>query len=140
MTATRAQIVAEARSYIGTPYHHQGRLKGVGVDCAGIVVGINTTFSLTSHDVKGYSPTPHQGLLQQALRDAGFTKIGIYDYEMGDCLLMRFGTEPQHLAVYTGEGTIVHSYSKVKKVVEHTLNDVWKHRITGVYQFPGLIE
>lgn len=30
---TREQIVEEARSFIGTPYHLGGRAKGVGVDC-----------------------------------------------------------------------------------------------------------
>lgn len=27
------QAVAEAITWLGTPYHHQGRVKGVGVDC-----------------------------------------------------------------------------------------------------------
>ncbi len=36
-TATRTGILAEARSWIGTPYHHKGRLKGVGVDCGGLI-------------------------------------------------------------------------------------------------------
>lgn len=30
----RARFVATALSYVGTPYHHHGRLKGIGVDCA----------------------------------------------------------------------------------------------------------
>lgn len=35
MTAElRAAIVREAISWIGTPYHHEGRVKGAGVDCA----------------------------------------------------------------------------------------------------------
>ncbi len=29
----RAAVVAEARSWLGTPYHHMGRIKGVGADC-----------------------------------------------------------------------------------------------------------
>lgn len=29
----RAAVVAEARTWIGTPYHHAASLKGVGVDC-----------------------------------------------------------------------------------------------------------
>ena len=29
---TRAAIVAEAMSWIGTPYHSHARIKGVGVD------------------------------------------------------------------------------------------------------------
>src|SRR5581483_8673074 len=32
--AERLHAIAEAESFIGTPFHHQGRLKGVGVDCA----------------------------------------------------------------------------------------------------------
>ncbi len=139
MSATRNQIIEEARSYIGTPYHHQGRIKGVGVDCAGVVVGINTKFELTSHDVKGYKPSPHNGLLQQALADAGFKKKLRTQLQAGDCLLMQFTGEPQHLAVFTGE-SIIHSYSKIKKVVEHRLSGVWKARVVAVYDFPGVTD
>ena len=33
----RADIVEEARSWLGTPYHHQAALKGVGCDCIGLL-------------------------------------------------------------------------------------------------------
>jgi hypothetical protein len=33
-------IVAEARSWIGTPYHHQASVKHVGCDCLGLVRGV----------------------------------------------------------------------------------------------------
>ncbi len=36
----RAALVAEARSWLGTPWHHRARVKGVGVDCAQFVVGV----------------------------------------------------------------------------------------------------
>jgi cell wall-associated NlpC family hydrolase len=32
--------VTEARTWVGTPFKHQGRTKGVGVDCLGIVLGV----------------------------------------------------------------------------------------------------
>ena len=32
--ALRERVVAEALSWLGTPYAHRQRLKGVGVDCA----------------------------------------------------------------------------------------------------------
>lgn len=35
-----ADIVAAARSWLGTPYHHQAALKGVGCDCLGLVRGV----------------------------------------------------------------------------------------------------
>ena len=36
----RAQITTLARGWLGTPYHHQASLKGVGTDCIGLVRGI----------------------------------------------------------------------------------------------------
>ena len=33
----RADIVAAARSLIGTPFRHQARLPGVGIDCLNLI-------------------------------------------------------------------------------------------------------
>ena len=37
----RDSIVAEARTWLDTPYLHQGRRKGHGVDCLGLVIGFD---------------------------------------------------------------------------------------------------
>ena len=37
---TRDAIVTEARRWIGTPYHHQASVIGVGADCLGLVRGV----------------------------------------------------------------------------------------------------
>ncbi|SRR5581483_10224467 len=37
---SRAVIIAEAQSWIGTPYRHQASLKGVGCDCLGLIRGV----------------------------------------------------------------------------------------------------
>jgi cell wall-associated NlpC family hydrolase len=34
----RAAVVAEARTWLGTPWRHRGRVKGVAVDCAQLVI------------------------------------------------------------------------------------------------------
>jgi hypothetical protein len=39
-------IVREARSYIGTPFKHQGREKGVAIDCLGVVLGVAVALDL----------------------------------------------------------------------------------------------
>jgi cell wall-associated NlpC family hydrolase len=36
--AQRAAVVAEAMTWLGTPWHHRGRVKGAGVDCAQFVI------------------------------------------------------------------------------------------------------
>jgi len=45
----RQLIVAAARRYIGTPYHHQAALHGAGCDCLGLVRGV-------WHDLYGAEP------------------------------------------------------------------------------------
>ena len=36
----REQIVAAARGWVGTPYHHQASVKGAGCDCLGLIRGV----------------------------------------------------------------------------------------------------
>ena len=38
--ATRCDIVAAARSWIGTPYRHQAAGRGAGCDCLGLIRGV----------------------------------------------------------------------------------------------------
>ena len=45
----RQSIVAEALSWEGTPYHHHGRIKGVGVDCAMILAEVYHAVGLLGH-------------------------------------------------------------------------------------------
>lgn len=37
---TRQQIVTEAMGWLKTPYHHRQRVKGAGVDCAMLLIGV----------------------------------------------------------------------------------------------------
>ena len=37
---TSADIIAIARACLGTPFRHQGRIPGVALDCAGLVVAV----------------------------------------------------------------------------------------------------
>ena len=36
----REAVVAEARQWLRTPYHHMGRVKGAGVDCATLLAEV----------------------------------------------------------------------------------------------------
>lgn len=54
-SALRARVVAEARSWVGTPYHHMADVKGVGVDCGMILVRIFVDLGL----VPPFDPRPY---------------------------------------------------------------------------------
>ena len=124
--------IEEARTWIGTPFHHQGRVKGVGVDCAGLIVGVARDLGIVNHTFTGYGREPNNGMLEKEL---GKYLTQIKDIEPGCILLFRFKLEPQHLAIYTDKNTIIHSYQSVGKCIEHILDDKWKRRIVSYWSY-----
>lgn len=131
------EIIAAARACIGTPFLHQGRIPGVALDCAGLLIAVAQAVGAEYQDVTGYGPNPSGGMLQAALdAQPGLGRVSANARAPGDLLLMRFSTEPQHLAVLTGE-TIIHAYSHVGTVCEHRLSSMWATRIVSVYRFRG---
>lgn len=55
-TDLRARIVEEARSWLGTPYHHHAMVKGAGVDCAMLLVAVYGAVGLLP---EGFDPRPY---------------------------------------------------------------------------------
>jgi len=131
----QAAIIAAARSQIGTPFHHLGRLPGIRLDCAGLVVHVAREIGADYLDVDGYSNHPSQGMLEAALdRQPCLRRVSLIDRQPGDVLLMRFKGDPQHLAICAGD-TVIHAYADNGYVCEHRLADVWVARIVRVYRF-----
>ena len=68
---SRAEIVAEARSWIGTPYRHQASLRGAGADCLGLIRGVYRVFCGPEKEpIAPYSPNWAEETGQETLRDA----------------------------------------------------------------------
>lgn len=126
------KIVELARECLDTPYVHQGRHNGVGLDCAGLVAYVLGGLNLPYNDMKGYPRTPYQGMLKKAL-DNEPSLERVYNYEQGCVLLLRITKDPQHLAIYTGD-TIIHSYLTAEKVTEHNFSDSWRRKVVAIYK------
>lgn len=132
-------IVQAARSFMGTPFVHQGRIPGRALDCAGLVIVVARTLNIEHFDVDGYGRNPHQGLLEATIdRNNCLFSVALNEISPGDILLMRFAREPQHLAIYAGE-TLIHSYEAVGKVCEHGIDATWRSRIVKAYRFDGVV-
>lgn len=125
-------MIEAARSYVGTPFRHQGRIPGKGLDCVGLLVCAAKQAGVDVIDEAGYSMTPSADLLRKAVERNNVTLVS--EPQPGDVLVMRFGQEPQHLALYTERDTIIHAYLDVGKVCEHRYADVWKARTVAVYR------
>ena len=136
---TAAEIIAAARACLGTPFRHQGRLPGIGLDCAGVALHVAQAVGCSSLDASGYGRTPANGQMEGML-DQQPELVRVFDLEArqpGDLLLMRLTREPQHLAVLCDD-TIVHAYESVGQCCEHRLDAAWAARIVRVYRFAGV--
>lgn len=49
----RSQVVSEARTWIRTPYHHMGRVKGSGCDCYTLLLEVFRKIGLFTDDDEG---------------------------------------------------------------------------------------
>lgn len=100
-TPTRAVFAATILSYVDTPFHHQGRLPGVGLDCPGpgICAAWDLGLAPRSQNITGYSPMP-DGKLLKAYCDEHMDAIDYADRRVADMLLVCFQHgHPQHLGV-----------------------------------------
>jgi cell wall-associated NlpC family hydrolase len=117
----RATIVAEAISWLGTPYHHEARLKGHGVDCAMLVAEVYRAAGLIPKiDAGHYPPDWHlhrdeERYLDMVLRHAQPTD----DPKPGDVALWRIGRTWSHGAIIVDPGWphIIHALKEAGKVI-----------------------
>lgn len=134
--AVNNKIVEAARSCLNTPFVHQGRVAGAGLDCAGLIVHVAKELGFQYEDVKGYPRLPFRGMLEEVLNSQPcLKKINKSQISAGDLMLVRFTRAPQHLGIYTGNGYMIHTFEEVGKVVEHRLDSLWLNRLIGVYRF-----
>lgn len=133
---TRNQVVYKAREYLGTPFHHIGRQKGLGVDCIGLVSGVAIELGITHHDLKAYSRQPDGETLLREFAKC-LLPIPIEEAKPGDVLVFKFGRHPTHAGIKTDHG-LIHTYAMLGLVVEHNLDAPWQKRLCAAFRYPGV--
>lgn len=128
-------FITAARGCLGTPFRHQGRVVGVGLDCVGVVVHAMQSVGIEVVDQRGYGMVPFNGLLESAI-DQQPSLAQVTMAVAGDIVLMRMPAQPTHVAVFTGDG-IIHAYEAAGKCCEHRLDSRWAARIVRVYRLKG---
>ncbi len=95
---TRPDIVALARTWLGTPYHHQASCRGVGTDCVGLVRGIwRELYGREAEAAPAYTrdwaeATGRETLLEAARRH--LVEITPREAAPGDVLVFRYRSAP----------------------------------------------
>ena len=116
----RTAIVAEAMTWMHTPYHHRAKLKGVGADCAQFVLAVYQAVGLIAEFDTGEYPHDwhlHRDVeryLSQVEHFAG--EISPADAQPGDVLLFKVGRTFSHGAIVTAYPQVIHASLAIGKV------------------------
>ncbi len=142
-------IVSAARGWLGTRFHHQGRLKKTdahlgGVDCLGLLVGVATELDLRDAegnalcllDERDYPHYPDSRYLMTKFESI-MQPIAAAAATPGDIALFTIDESPRHLAIISSGSSglqMIHAYAPARAVVEHALDGWWWQRIKAVYR------
>lgn len=138
----RAEIVAEALKWEGTPYHHQASLRGVGVDCLGLLRGVYVgIYGSEPEKPPPYSPawgeTDDKELLLNAARR--YLVPTAYDgWRAGDVLVfrVRHAMSAKHCAIALDGDRMIHAISQRGVLI--TSIGAWASQVAGIFSFPGI--
>jgi NlpC/P60 family putative phage cell wall peptidase len=140
---SRNDIVAAARSWIGTPYRHQGALKGVGCDCLGLLVGMWREVTGEAAE----APPPYTRDWAEAQRRETFAEaarrhmleIAPAMAREGDVVLFRWRAHlpAKHAGILVAADRMVHAQEHAA-VAEVPLSPWWRRRIAYAFSFPGV--
>lgn len=111
----RDAVVAEALTWLKTPYHHNARLKGVGVDCAQLLCAVYEAAGVVQPVNPGYNREHHmhnrEEIFVQWLERAGGHEV--HEPGLGDVALWHWGRTWSHGSIIVELGRnpqVVHSY------------------------------
>lgn len=146
---SRARIVAEARSWIGTPYIHRASLKGAGCDCLGLVRGVwRAVYGAEPEALPAYAADWAEATGEERLAGAGMrhlVPVAIGDIRPGDVMLFRWRAHlpAKHAAILTdtpgpdGPARMIHAHDGAA-VAEVHLAPWWRRRLAYAFAFPAL--
>ena len=134
-------VIASARGWLGTPYHDQASVKGVGCDCLGLARGIwREVVGSETLPVPPYSRDWGEVGTREVLADSAARVMIRIDPETagpGAVVLfrMRAGAIVKHVGILTGDDSFIHSYERLG-VIEEPLTIAWRRRIVFAFLFP----
>ncbi|SUZ33221.1 hypothetical protein ROE7235_02990 [Roseibaca ekhonensis] len=140
-------VITAARGWLGTPYHDQASLKGVGCDCLGLARGVwrevvgEEPFPIPPYSRDWGETGPREVLVEGAR--AMMIEVSPADAPPGALLLFRMMPRAiaKHVGILTGRTSrtapdrFIHAYERLG-VIEQPLTQAWRRRIAFAFLFP----
>jgi NlpC/P60 family putative phage cell wall peptidase len=142
----RAEALAAARGWLGTPYCHQASCRGAGSDCLGLVRGVwRALYGAEPEPVPPYGADWAEGAGPDLLAAAGRWLLPLAPGRVGvgDVLVFRMRDRggARHVGIVSAWGDsagarFIHAYSG-HDVCETRLTEPWLRRVAGFFRFPA---
>jgi cell wall-associated NlpC family hydrolase len=107
----REKIVAEVKTWLHTKWHHEARLKGVGVDCGMLLIEVYANCGLIEHLTPPHYPPDfmmhrsEEWFMQTIMAHA----FEVFDSMPGDAILYRHGRIYSHGGIVVKWPQIIHA-------------------------------
>jgi cell wall-associated NlpC family hydrolase len=153
-----ADIVREARSWIGTRWVHGQAVKGHGTDCVGFIIQLGKTFqwipqdytppvyscqhalhrdtSLLLEELAKFALRVDRSVFDPALNSKLITNNSKLSPSIGSILAFQYERTAGHAGIYIGNDRFVHAYMPRRRVEEASLKDfrrylnsVWRPKL-----------
>lgn len=135
------KLVAEAESWVGTRFQHQGALKGIGVDCANFIALVARDAGVKDVEIPNNYRPQEDGVVMLRLLKQHMEMIPTEDRQPGDVLALcdealREPNVPRHL-VFVKEVTpkttfIIHASER--GVRSHRMDSSWERRVHSTWR------
>lgn len=112
----REAILAEARGWLGTPYHSGARVRGAGVDCAQLLVAVFVAAGAIPAIEPRYVPDWHLHRSEEKFLgwlERFADRIDEADAKPGDVFVWQYGRCFSHAAIYMGDRQLIHAVRKL---------------------------
>lgn len=146
---TRADITNTAAEYVGTPWVHQGRLKGLGVDCCGFIASVaeeSGAIPAAGFEQDYRRAENGERMIALLTEYMDYVSDKVEDAQPGDVIALcdeqlKQPDVPRHLVflsawVRDGVPYIIHAGSR--GVVRHRMDALWKRRVHSVWKIRSI--
>lgn len=139
MLTLRRQVILRAESFIRTPFAHQGRCPGVGLDCIGVVdLSIRAVFPNFQSAPTNYEQISDGKWIIQEL-ERRCDRVEFRDILPADILGFAFvNGYLQHLALAWGAGRMIHTWRGSRQCMKQDISRSWMNDLHSCWRVRGL--
>lgn len=119
------RLISIARSWINTPWQHNQKTKGIGVDCVRFLEQVAIEYGVDIPPL----PDHYSRLVEnEAMLDylsQHFRLVTQRGLQAGDVILFKPKGLFNHIGLATSPTTVIHACQPEGKVLEHNIDGIW---------------